>query len=224
MERTELIKARVSKFKDEFGLDKLVAVTKYTDDESVNAAYLAGVRNFGESRVSDLIRRAETFKQDGFVDINWHFIGHVQSNKVSKLLTVPNLKYVHSIDSLKLLDIFLEKSTEQLGVFFQVKTTDESEKSGASIEELDEMVKRYVLGLDRKKLDLIGLMTIGKVRTETFEADARKSFVMLRDVALKLEKRYEIPSLKLSMGMSDDYKIALSCGSNFVRIGSAIFD
>jgi uncharacterized pyridoxal phosphate-containing UPF0001 family protein len=102
MKESNLIKDKIDSYKKECGASCLVAVSKYTDDESVMAAYKVGQRDFGESRVPDLLRRASFFKEIGSTDVCWHFIGHIQTNKLNKLLSVPNLKYIHSVDSLKL--------------------------------------------------------------------------------------------------------------------------
>jgi hypothetical protein len=151
----------------------------------------------------------------------------VQSNKVKDLLRIPNLHAIHSIDSVKLLEEILKyrdlfQGTE-LNLFFQVNTSKEAEKSGfESLEDLERAIE--ILLKEKSPFKLKGLMTMGTMRTETFETEAKRCFSELKELRDAIQKKYSLPELKLSMGMSQDYKIALTVGADFVRIGSAIFD
>lgn len=205
----------------------VVAVTKYSPVEDIFISYDIGQRDFGESRVLDLQEKAEEFDKKGIQDINWHFIGHLQSNKINRLLKIPNLKYIHSVDSLSLLEAILSKEEQfrgdRLGIFLQVNTSGEEEKYGFST--YDKLAGAINLFLDEhgSRIYLAGLMTMGKIRTDDFEGDARDCFKKLKRFKQRLEHDFGIHDLKLSMGMSGDYKIALDEGSSFIRLGSVIY-
>lgn len=198
----------------------LVAVSKTYPIEDIKHAYQFGQRDFGENKVQDLNEKSIQASDLG-MKIDWHFIGHLQSNKVSQLFQVNGLKYIHSLDRKKLLNEFIkheEKLSEKVKVFVQVNTSDEGEKSGVT--DFSE-VKELLDGLSKsKKLIPYGLMTIGKIRTDNFEQDAINCFQKLCDLKIKLSVQYD---LKLSMGMSSDYAIALKFGADYLRIGSQIF-
>jgi len=205
----------------------LVAVTKYSPLQDITLAYYHGHRDFGENRVQDLLEKANAFKEKEFEEVKWHFIGHLQSNKVNKLLKVPSLKYIHSVDSIKLLETLYNKMDnfpgEELKYFLEVKTSDESEKSG--LQDYDEVARAINLSLKHEdsKLKLCGLMTMGKIRTDDFEKDATICFKKLMSYKHQLEKDFFLPDLKLSMGMSQDFSLAVAQGSDYVRVGSRIF-
>lgn len=206
------------------GASTLIAVSKYHTIEDITFAHQAGQLDFGESRVQDLLNKAEHFSAENITDLSWHFIGRLQSNKINMLAKVPLLKFIHSIDSLKLLDALLKREdnfhqVEKIGVFLQINTSGEEEKGGIrSIEDLRTGIE-LLNSSNSKVFTLAGLMTIGRIRTNNFEEDARFSFNELRE----LRNQLEIPELDLSMGMSRDFKIAIEYGSSYVRVGSAIF-
>ncbi len=224
-------KARITKnisdLKSETKGAQLVAVTKYSSLEEVVIAYHAGVHDLGENRTSDLIEKSQSFVQSGLNEVRWHFIGHLQSNKVRELLRTPNLYAIHSVDSLRLLEELYRRENDfkdhNLKIFLQVKTSGEEEKSG--FESTEELFEAVALMLSKKdsKLKLFGLMTMGAIRTDNFEVDARKCFQTLKFIRQKLHDRFHLKDLKLSMGMSQDYQIALSEGADFIRVGSKIF-
>lgn len=207
---------------------QLVAVTKYSPVEDVIMAYEAHHYDFGENRVSDLEEKAALFKNQHFNKVRWHFIGHLQTNKVRELLKIPNLYAIHSVDSLRLLEELLKReqdfSGKELKIFFQVNTSHEDEKSG--FESVDELKMAVEILSTRvgSKLKLVGLMTMGTIRTTEFETEALRCFRDLNSIAQNLEKTFGLKSrLKLSMGMSQDYKLAIMAGSDYIRVGSAIF-
>ncbi len=215
--RTAELKQRIATIKDEIGDCTLIAVSKYTTVDDIRFAYQAGHRDFGESRVQDLKNKSELLHE---LDIDWHFIGRLQTNKINALLKVSGLKYIHSIDSIHLLEALIKRvdlfEGKHLGIFLQFNTSGEAEKGGFGC--LDDLLAAEKLLSQCEKLSLAGLMTIGRIRTQDFEADAKKSFEMMVQV------REEFSSdLKLSMGMSRDYQLALEFGSDFIRVGSAIF-
>lgn len=209
----------------------LVAVSKYSPVEDIEAAYLYGQRDFGENRIQDLKIKSE--KLAHLIDINWHFQGSIQSNKVKSLLEIPHLRYIHSVDSLKTAMNLLnrakssQKSVEseydQILCFVQVNTSNEKEKSGVrSVEEVLEIINEFK-SCDQSLLKLYGLMTMGSIRSLDQLKSAEECFLKLNHMSEALQNHYGVENLKLSMGMSADYQIAIKHGADFVRIGSSLF-
>ncbi|MSS76885.1 YggS family pyridoxal phosphate-dependent enzyme [Anaerococcus sp. AGMB00486] len=195
----------------------LLAVSKTHGIEKIKEAYDCGLRDFGENKVQELIGKIELLNKD----INWHLIGHLQSNKVNKI--VGKVKLIHSIDSLKILDK-VNSRAKNLGIvqdcLIQVNVSREATKFGIYIEEIENFIN------EAKNLDFIhikGLMTIAP-DTENKEL-IRSCFRQLKKTFDKLSNLSynNIDMIYLSMGMTNDYKIALEEGSNIVRIGSKIF-
>lgn len=228
MNRKEVIFSRLESLSNELSNQTcLVAVTKKSPIEDIQIAYDYGQRDFGENRVEDLLEKSAHFQSKGYKDINWHFIGHLQGKKVSKLLKVPGLTHIHAIDSLKLLENLLSKSDlfegDSLQYFLQFNTSGEDEKHGlSSNEELLPLIT-LIQETPESSIELAGLMTMSRIRTEDFEKDAQACFHKLRLFNTELSKRLGGKKLKLSMGMTNDYKVALEYKSDFVRIGSGIF-
>lgn len=227
MKKSEIAK-NLTAIKKELQTAHLIAVTKYSPIEDVMTAYKALQYDYGENRVQDLKEKADVFAAKKLTKVRWHFIGHLQSNKVRDLYKVPNLYAIHSVDSLSLLEELIKRENEFLGpelkIFFQVNTSHEIEKSGfESAEELHSAIELLVKRTD-SRLKLYGLMTMGSIRTTEFETEALRCFRDLNSIARNLEKTYELKEkLKLSMGMSQDYKLALESGSDYIRVGAAIF-
>jgi pyridoxal phosphate enzyme (YggS family) len=217
------IEMKLRSLKAELNQATLVAVSKYSPVEDVLDAYFVGQIDFGENRVSELKEKSEIFESKKINDVRWHFIGGLQTNKVKELLKIPHLWAIHSIGSIKLVEELIKRENEftgeELKLFFQVNTSHEEEKSG--FESFDELIVaiHMISSLKKTKLKIYGLMTMGAIRTENFEASAVLSFRELKNTREKLEMK----NLKLSMGMSQDYKIALSEGADFIRVGSLIF-
>jgi pyridoxal phosphate enzyme (YggS family) len=226
MTRAAIIAERIQSLKDEIAVCQLIAVSKYAPIEDIVSAYQAEQFDFGESKVSVLKTKADYFQTQMLKKVRWHFIGHLQTNKVKELLKIPNLHAIHSVDSIRLLQDILKYQTlfqgNELGIFFQVNTSHEEEKSG--FETLDELEQALTLLLKEKSsLKFLGLMTMGTMRTDNFEAEAERCFSELRELKRKLQIKYSLSEIKLSMGMSQDYKIAVIAESDFIRIGTAIF-
>ena len=142
-------------------------------------------------------------------------------------MKIPNLYAIHSVSSKKLLEEILRREGEfqgpELNLFFQLNTSKEEEKSGFdTVEEIAEAIEFL---LTKKKSNLIcrGLMTMGSIREENFEEAAKKSFHELRMAREFLAEKFNLKDLKLSMGMSQDYKIALAEEADYIRVGSLIF-
>lgn len=226
MPRKEEIAHRLQALKTELGTTQLIAVTKYSPLEEALMVYESGQFDLGENKVNDLKNRANIFLEKKLDQIRWHFIGHLQTNKVKELLKIPRLFAIHSVDSIRLLEELIKNKSHLVGtelkIFLQVNTSHEDEKSGFETkEELERAVEILVNNLSPFKFT--GLMTMGTMRTEKFEEEAKRCFSELYDLKKYLEKKYKLNDLKLSMGMSQDYKIALLHGADYVRIGSTIF-
>ncbi|HEY9886400.1 MAG TPA: YggS family pyridoxal phosphate-dependent enzyme [Vampirovibrionales bacterium] len=216
------IEDNLQKLKDSFSKEiKLVAVSKTFDVEIIQQAYYVGQLDFAENKVQELL--AKSRKLENLKDISWHFIGHLQSNKVKDLMKVPNLQMVHSVDRLKtanLMDKFLEVEGRILNILVQVNTSGEESKFGCKPEETVELVKNIA---KLPYLRIQGLMTIGKhggTKEETVQC-----FTKLRNISVEIQNQ-NIPNVsmkELSMGMSQDYLLALELGSTIIRIGESIF-
>jgi len=198
---------------------RLVAVSKLKSHTLIHTAYSKGNHKiFGENYVQELIEKAEQLPKD----IEWHFIGHLQSNKCNQLLKIPNLKMVETVDSIKLANSLNKsckqlRTTEQLAIMVQVNTSGEESKSGIGLEKVVDLVK-HVRG-SCEKLDLKGLMTIGAVGHS-----GEKDFEKLKECRDRVCSELGIQEkLELSMGMSSDYELAIRMGSTNVRVGSTIF-
>jgi hypothetical protein len=202
----------------------LLAVTKgVSADFAADLARLA-VTDLGENRADELEDKAQALAARG-VTIRWHFIGHLQSNKARRVVTRAHA--IHSIDSLKLL-ASVDRLAGELGrrpdLFLQLKLHPEAEKSGMDPEEAQEAVDA-ARGLAHVRLR--GLMTMAPLAGAPGPARmqaARTVFERLRDIAATCDPTaFDGRRIELSMGMSDDFEIAIAAGSHWVRIGSALF-
>lgn len=187
----------------------VVAVTKTVDASSIENAFKAGIRHFGENRVQEATLKIEQLK--GLRNnVTWHMIGHLQTNKAK---TAANLfDIIHSVDSFKLAEILNNCSRGKKPVLIQVNTTSQSTKRGFPIIELSEAVKRIA---QMQNLSIIGLMTIAP-----WVDDAE----LVRPVFRQLRQLRDALGLQhLSMGMTNDYEVAIEEGATILRIGRAIF-
>ena len=198
----------------------LVCVSKFHDQQAILEAYKAGERVFGESKVQELTLKYEQLPSD----IQWHFIGHLQTNKVKFI--VPFVSLIHGVDSEKLLAEINKqaaKAGKKVNCLLQVHIASEESKFGFSEEELISFLHSQRLS-EFENVTIKGLMgmatftdNIQIIREEL--SSLRKLFEMVVS-----ESNYHLPNFNtLSMGMSDDYKIAIEEGSTMVRIGSKIF-
>jgi hypothetical protein len=193
----------------------LMAVSKTYDIDHVSyAADECGITCFGENRVREI---EEKFAACPMAD-RLHMIGHLQSNKVKRVL--PFVSSIDSVDSLKLLEKIDRSADKNVDVLFEFNTSGEDAKAGfTSVEQLLECVEA---GLKLKHVTMKGLMTIGPLTDD--ERSIRRSFAQLRELYFKVIKTYpEVVFDTISMGMSGDYEIAVEEGSTLVRVGSAIF-
>lgn len=195
----------------------LVAVSKYHSAEQIAEAYAAGCRDFGESRVQELKLKQATLPKD----IRWHFIGHLQTNKVRDLLRLrPYL--IQSVDSehlLRAIDTEAGKQGIVQDILLELHVAAEETKSGMSIDEFNQLLNSLT---EYPNIRIRGIM--GMATNTDDEPEIRRCFHALHEQYLRFLDRCSLDNGLLSMGMSDDYSIALSEGSTMVRIGSAIFD
>jgi len=215
------IAENIAKIKEELGEGvTLVAVSKYSSDEAVQAAYDAGLRDFGENKAQDVTARKERFPED----VRWHFIGHLQRNKVKYI--APYIHLIHSVDSLKLLKEINKRAKNEervIPVLLQLHIAKEESKFGLDENELEELLSADLLP-ELQNIRVEGLMGMA-TNTENVET-IRKEFQNLKaeyDRLAKAETSENVQMKILSMGMSNDYQIAVECGSTMVRIGSAVF-
>ena len=192
-----------------------IAVSKTKPVEDIKKIYNLGHKDFGENKVQELELKFNSLPKD----INWHMIGHLQTNKVKKV--VPLVSLIHSVDSLKLLktinkeSIKINKVTDCL---IQINISNEDSKYGFKVDEIDFLNKNYLN--DYQNIKIRGLMGMASFSNEI--NSIKKEFIFLKRIFDELKKKLSDFNI-LSMGMSNDYKIALEAGSNMIRIGSKIF-
>ena len=206
----------------------LICVSKFHPMEAIMEAYECGERDFGESRVQELLPKYEALPKD----IRWHFIGHLQTNKVKQI--VPFVHMIHSVDSVRLLETInreAEKIQRRVKVLLEVHVAKEETKSGFSPEEFLSLASspNSLNEASYPWVEICGLM--GMATNTDDEAEWRRCFRAIASLASHLspiaysEASYSSPSERpqISMGMSDDYLVAIEEGSTMVRIGSTIF-
>ena len=215
------VKENLSRIQEEIApyRPNIIAVTKYFDEEAMFAAYQAGMRDFAESRTIEAIEKINRLPADMRKNSTFHFIGHLQSNKVKK--TVENFDYIHSVDSLKLAELISQAAKAQgkiQKILLQLNNANEVQKFGFSKEEL---FNAFAQIQNLENIEIAGLMNMTPLG-----ADDKTLYELFTDVAntkLELEKQFNYPLKELSMGMSQDYKIAAKCGATMLRIGRKLF-
>ena len=193
---------------------KILAVSKTFPNEAILEAYECGVRAFGENKVQELSAKAESLP----VDIEWHFIGHLQSNKAAK--AVQYASWIHSVDSLKLLnklDRAAGEMQKKVNILLEVNS-GEAAKSGVSYADLPVLAEA---AKNAENLCWKGLMTMAPLCDNP--AVWRAAFEKLRRTRDELEVMFDVTLPELSMGMSGDYPQAVQAGATIIRIGSALF-
>jgi len=207
---------------------KIVAVTKYFDEMGIVNAYEAGLRDFGENRVQDALAKIEKLPAHIRENSKFHLIGHLQTNKVKKAVGVFDL--IHSVDSIKLAAAISEearnKSTVQK-ILLQVNTADEEGKFGFAKGEIEGAFEE-ILALEEGAesagsggIKIEGLMTIAPIsRDEEYLRMLFREIIQIKD---KITTKFSYNLNEISMGMSDDYGIAVTEGSTIIRIGRKLF-
>ena len=218
-----MIKEVINKLKMELPATvKLVAVSKFHPFESIEEAYQAGQRAFGESRPQELLAKVKRLEQireergepDYMSDIEWHFIGHLQTNKLKMVL--PHVSLVESVDSVRLLeaiDSWGRANNLVSNILLECFISRDETKQGLSKEEVSSIIA------DKEKYDFVNIKGVmGMASYTDDESIIREEFGRLAEIASMMGENTEI-----SMGMSGDYPIAIEMGSTMVRIGSMIF-
>ncbi len=195
----------------------LIAVSKTKPLEDLQEAYGAGVRDFGENKVQELVEKAAAMPQD----IRWHMIGHLQRNKVKYI--VDKVWMIHSVDSLRLAEEIsreAQKKQTEVRILVEVNAAQEESKFGVSPSQTEELVRQIAV---LPGIRICGLMTIAPFVTDPEEN--RKYFKQLKKLAVDIEgKNIDNVSMNfLSMGMTGDYLVAVEEGATFVRVGTGIF-
>ena len=195
----------------------LVAVSKFHPIEALNEAYEAGQRVFGESRVQELLVKHEALPKD----IEWQMIGHLQTNKVRQI--VPFVSLIQSVDSVRLAEC-INREAERIGrvvdILLEIHVAQEESKTGWQYDELVEYLQSGAFA-ELKNIRVRGIM--GMATNTDDEEIIRRDFERLAACKNELAPHFGEAFDTLSMGMSDDYELAIACGSTMVRIGSSIF-
>lgn len=211
------IAENISKIKNELSENvTLISVSKTRTLEELEEAYIAGARDFGENKVQELVKKTESF----YPDVRWHLIGHLQRNKVKYI--VGKVHLIHSMDSTKLLEEIESRYAahgEIANVLIQINIGRDPNKSGVLEEDLEELINNCE---KCNNVKVKGLMTI---IPKGDEENSKKLFKKMKKIYDDLaEKKYNNINMEyLSMGMTGDYKLAISEGSNMVRVGEGIF-
>ncbi len=197
----------------------IIAVTKYFDENAIIEAYNAGLRNFGESRVIEASEKINNLPQEIRKNSTFHFIGHLQTNKVKKAIEI--FDYIHSVDSVKL----AEKISEEAGkigkiqkILIQINNAGEEQKFGLSKDEVFEVFAKII---SMKNLEVKGVMNMAPLGEQ--DEELTRLFRQVREIRDNLEKKFDCKLNDISMGMSQDYKIAAREGSTMLRIGRKLF-
>ena len=198
---------------------RIIAVSKYVDETKMIEAYEAGLRDFGENKAQDALVKIENLPKEIVENSTWHFIGHLQSNKVRKV--VGKFDYIHSVDSFDLAKR-ISNVAEELGIvqkiLIEVNISEEKSKFGTTKEKIEEIfTNMQELGGVR----VLGLMTMAPHTPD--EVFLRKVFTDLYNLRYNIQQRCHLELPELSMGMSSDYKIAVETGSTMIRLGQRLF-
>ena len=211
-DNVEFIRNRKNEVAASSGQDDvlLVAVTKLHSPDEINQAIDAGITDIGENKVQEILDKYDKVKK-----VRWHLIGHLQTNKVKYIIDKVDL--IHSVDSLKLAQEIEKRAAQHdrvMDILIQVNQADEETKFGISPEELDDLISQIKENCPRIRIK--GLMSIAPLFMDP--EDARPVFKAVKE----LYDRYEDFSI-LSMGMSQDFEVAIEEGSNLIRVGTSIF-
>ena len=197
----------------------IIAVTKYFDEKAMIEAYNAGLRDFAESRAVEAVGKIENLPAEVRNNSKFHFIGHLQTNKVKKV--VPIFDYIHSVDSLKLAKAIADEAKlfgKVQNILLQVNNANEEQKFGFSKKEIFEVFSSIK---ELSSVSIAGIMNMAPLGAS--EEELNRLFEDVFNIKKELEQRFDCELRELSMGMSQDYKIAVKHGATMLRIGRKLF-
>lgn len=192
---------------------RLIGVTKRVDIGRIQEAIACGLKDFGENYIQEAKRKIEEMAL--FEGVNWHMIGHIQTNKVKYLHGL--FSYIHSVDRWEILEL-LDRYKKPINVMFELNLSGEETKHGTNAEDLRRMLEK--IG-QLKYLKPVGLMTMAPFVDDP--EDVRGVFKRLRETLLKVNVEFGLDMNELSMGMSSDFEVAIEEGATMIRVGTAIF-
>ena len=199
---------------------RIIAVTKYFNEDAMIAAYQAGFRDFGESRVIEASEKINNLPEDIRKNSTFHLIGHLQTNKVKQAVKV--FDYIHSVDSVKLAQSIAQHAS-QIGkiqkILIQINNAEEEQKFGFS---KDEVFKNFEQIKNLESIEISGVMNMAPLGID--ECEIATLFSEVVQIKTELEKEFGCKLQEISMGMSQDYKIAAQQGSTMLRVGRKLFN
>lgn len=198
---------------------RIIAVTKYFGEDAILAAYKAGLRDFGESRVIEASEKINNLPEEIRKNSQFHLIGHLQSNKVK--YAVKNFDYIHSVDSIKLAQSISQHASEInkiQKVLIQINNANEEQKFGFSKEEVFSAFEEIQ---KLNSIEIVGVMNMAPLGIA--EDEIEKLFSEIVEIRDELRERFSCELREISMGMSQDYRIAARKGSTMLRVGRKLF-
>ncbi|MFZ2463005.1 MAG: YggS family pyridoxal phosphate-dependent enzyme [Caldibacillus thermoamylovorans] len=213
----QIITEKIAKACEKVGRDPeevtIIAVTKYVTIERAQEALKAGIIHLGENRDQELLKKYEVLGNQPI----WHFIGTLQTRKVKKI--IDKVDYIHSLDRLSLAEEIHKRANRKIPCFVQVNVSGEESKHGLPPEEVLPFIQQLAM---YSNIEIIGLMTMAPyIKDEQILRNCFRSLKQLQDEIQNLKLPYA-PCKELSMGMSNDYEIAVEEGATFVRIGTSL--
>lgn len=194
----------------------LVAVTKSVDSNAAEELIKLGVRDIAENRVDKLLEKKQALTD--YPQVRWHLIGNLQRRKVK--LIINEIDYFHALDSLRLAQEIQKRAEHKINCFIEVNVSGEESKQGLAPAELQTFIEELA---ELDKLNIVGLMTMAPY--EATQADIRAIFANLKQLQVQMKELNlpYAPCTELSMGMSQDFSLAIEEGATFVRVGTALF-
>ncbi len=198
---------------------KIISVSKSHPKEAMKRAYDSGLNVFGENYVQEMVEKYEWLDKETKDNIEWHFIGHLQTNKVKYI--APFVNCIHSVYKLKLAKEISKRAKQNdrtIEILLQVNTSREESKSGCNPKESLEIAKGIQ---ELENVSLKGLMTISGL--DSTDEERKKEFELLNTIRKNIKNEFGLELNDMSMGMTSDYQLAIDQGSTMIRIGTAIF-
>lgn len=213
----QIITEKIAKACEKVGRDPeevtIIAVTKYVTIERAQEALKSGIIHLGENRDQELLKKYEVLGNQPI----WHFIGTLQTRKVKKI--IDKVDYIHSLDRLSLAEEIHKRANRKIPCFVQVNVSGEESKHGLPPEEVLPFIQQLAM---YSNIEIVGLMTMAPyIKDEQILRNCFRSLKQLQDEIQNLKLPYA-PCTELSMGMSNDYEIAVEEGATFVRIGTSL--